>query len=135
MLNEYEDPTLNNGKGDVRNVKGNQHAPYIIIVDPDTGEPVETEGSSLTQVPKGTLIPLTTAPAKLPTTPLTGRKWIRFRNEDLVDVELCDSAGVVFETLEPGDWSLTYYAPDSLDLYGKVANGTADIGVRAQEGK
>ena len=90
---------------------------------------------SLTTIPKGTLIPLDTDPTALPTTPLTGRKWIQFVNEDLVDIQLCDVAGVVFETLAPGQKSDKYYAASTVLFYGKVAAGTADTGVRVIEGK
>lgn len=124
MIGEYEDPTLNEGKGDKRNQKGNAIGPFVVPAD-----------QIVTAIPKGTLIPLTTTPMPLPTTPLVNRKWIRFRNEDLVDVLLCDGTGVVFRTLEPGTESPTYAASEDVSFYGKVSNGTADIGVRIEEGK
>lgn len=96
---------------------------------------VRNKDAIVTSLPKGTLISLTTSPVKLPTTPLTGRKWIRFRNEDLIDIQLCDENGAVFRTLEPGAESPTYVASEELDFYGKVATGTADTGVRVEEGK
>jgi hypothetical protein len=91
--------------------------------------------TTISTIPRGTLITLTTSPTPLPATPLTGRKWIRFRNEDLVDILLCDSEGVVFRTLEPGEESPAYDAGESVLFYGKVGSGTADIGVRVEEGK
>jgi len=109
------------GKG---TLKGNKIGPFIVPAD-----------QIVTAIPKGTLISLTNSPVKLPTTPLTGRKWIRFMNEDLIDIELCDENGVVFRVLEPGEESPTYAASEELDFYGQVASGTADTGVRVEEGK
>lgn len=86
-------------------------------------------------VPKGTLITLATVPTKLPSNPLVGRLWVQFVNEDLVDIQLCDSVGVVFLTLAPGQKSEKYCATAAIDFYGKVAAGTADTGVRVIEGK
>jgi hypothetical protein len=100
-----------------------------------TAPEVSVVGEKVTTIPKGTLIPLTTDPTALPTTPLTDRKWIRFRNEDLVDIQLCDGSGVIFRTLEPGEESPTYAASEDIDFYGQVASGTADVGVRVEEGK
>lgn len=105
-------------------VEGNNMGPYVVVGN-----------TTISTIPLGTLITLDTDPTPLPTTPLTGRKWIRFRNEDLVDILLCDSEGVVFRTLEPGEESPAYDAGESVLFYGKVGSGTADIGVRVEEGK
>ena len=99
------------------------------------GQKVVVSNTTISTIPLGTLITLDTDPTALPTTPLTGRKWIRFRNEDLVDILLCDSEGVVFRTLEPGEESPAYDAGETVLFYGKVGSGTADIGVRVEEGK
>ena len=105
-------------------VEGNNTGPYVVVGN-----------TTISTIPRGTLITLDTDPTALPTTPLTGRKWIRFRNEDLIDILLCDSEGVVFRTLEPGEESPAYDAGESVLFYGKVGSGTADIGVRVEEGK
>lgn len=99
------------------------------------GPIVQVGNEMVTTVPTGTLITLDTEPTPLPTTPLTGRKWIRFMNEDLIDIELCDENGVVFRVLEPGAESPTYAANEEILFYGKVATGTADTGLRVEEGK
>lgn len=112
------------GSEETGTLKGVKVGPIVVPAD-----------QAVTTIPKGTLIPLDTDPTPLPTTPLTGRKWIRFRNEDLIDIELCDENGVVFRVLEPGAESPTYAASEELDFYGKVASGTADTGVRVEEGK
>lgn len=112
------------GKGGPDDLKGNAVGPYVVPA-----------GQVVTTIPKGTLIPLTTDPVKLPTTPMECRKWIQFVNEDLVDVYLCDSVGNIFERLEPGQKTERYIADDTIDFYGKVAAGTADNGVRVEEGK
>jgi hypothetical protein len=127
VLLEYEDPTLNEGKGDKRNLKGNDAGIFVVNAD-----------QKITTPPKGTLITLTTSPTKLPETPLADRDWIKFKNEDLVDIELCDIEGNVFETVAPGEWANdgnAFCASASVDFYGKVAAGTADTGVRVIEGK
>lgn len=121
---EYWDKDADEGHGDNRRVKGNEIGPFIVPVD-----------QIVTAIPKGTLVTLDTDPTPLPTTPLTERKWIRFRNEDLIDIELCDENGDVFRTLEPGEESPTYAANEDILFYGKVATGTADTGVRVEEGK
>jgi len=105
-------------------VEGNNMGPYVVVGN-----------TTISTIPLGTLITLDTDPTALPTTPLTGRKWIRFRNEDLVDILLCDSEGVVFRTLEPGEESPAYDAGENVQFYGKVNAGTADVGVRVEEGK
>lgn len=104
--------------------KGNSVGPFWVSAD-----------QVVTSPPVGTLIPLDTDPTALPTTPLSDRKWVQFVNEDLVDVYLCDSAGVIFKRLEPGQESDKYVAGPSVLFYGKVAAGTADVGVRVIEGK
>lgn len=113
-----------NGSEEKGTLKGNKIGPFIVPAD-----------QIVTAIPKGTLVTLDTDPTLLPTTPLTERKWIRFRNEDLIDIELCDENGAVFRTLEPGEESPTYAASEELDFYGQVASGTADTGVRVEEGK
>lgn len=122
---EYWDD--NKGGGGKRKQKGNSIGPYIV----PAGQIVNT-------LPIGTLIPLDTDPTPLPTTPLNGRKWIKFKNEDLVDIQLCSQNGTVFETVSPGEWANNgepFIANESVLFYGKVSNGTADTGVRAIEGK
>lgn len=125
MINmEYWDKEAGEGQGDNRRVKGNNTGPFVVPA-----------GQIVTTIPRGLLITLNTETTLLPTTPLTDRKWIRFKNEDLVDIQLCDSEGNVFRTLEPGEESPTYIASDNIQFYGQVASGTADVGVRVEEGK
>lgn len=121
---DYWDKEADEGHGDNRRLKGNRIGPFVVPAD-----------QIVTVIPKGTLIALDTDPTPLTTTPLTGRKWIQFKNEDLVDVYLCDSVGNIFERLEPGQKTERYIADDTVDFYGKVASGTATIGIRVKEGK
>jgi hypothetical protein len=124
MVAGYNNEEKKEGKGGPDEVNGINAGPFVVPA-----------GQVVTSIPTGTLIPLDTDPTLLPTTPLSDRKWIRFRNEDLVDIQLCDSEGNVFRTLEPGEESPAYIAPASIGFYGKVASGTADVGVRVEEGK
>lgn len=120
IMTEYR----NTENGEMEIGTGNSVGPFWVSAD-----------QVVTSPPVGTLVALDTDPTPLPATPLAERKWVQFVNEDLVDVYLCDSAGVVFKRLEPGQSSDKYVAASTVLFHGKVASGTADVGVRVIEGK